>query len=117
MRTGAVSSASSRERHEPSRGDVRAFVASKLALLHSHPEISQAEREEAEATLARAFGPRSREALEKETGPVPGGVGYGMFYTNAFRTAFARGTSFYYEIVCPHPRCELLVRGEQLGHP
>ncbi len=41
-------------------------------------------------------------ALDKETGPIPGGVGYGMFYTNAFRTAFARGTSFYYEIVCPH---------------
>src|SRR5262245_17243129 len=24
-----------------------------------------------------------------------------MFYTSAFRTAFARGTSLYYEIVCP----------------
>ncbi len=99
-RRGEFSKLTRAARTEP--GDVRAFVASKLALLRSHPEISQAEREEAEATLARAFGPRSREALDKETGPVPGGVGYGMFYTNAFRTAFARGTSFYYEIVCPH---------------
>ena len=24
-----------------------------------------------------------------------------MFYTSAFRSAFARGTSLYYEIVCP----------------
>jgi hypothetical protein len=99
-RRGEFSKLTRAARTEP--GDVRAFVASKLALLRSHPEISQAEREEAEATLARAFGPRSREALDKETGPIPGGVGYGMFYTNAFRTAFARGTSFYYEIVCPH---------------
>jgi hypothetical protein len=83
-------------------GDVRAFIASKLSMLRSHPEISLAEREEAEATMARAFGLKSREALDKETGPVPGGVGYGMFYTNPFRAAFARGTSFYYEIVCPH---------------
>ena len=38
-----------------------------------------------------------------ETPPVPGGVGYGMFYTPAFRTNFARGTSLYWRIICPTP--------------
>jgi len=36
-----------------------------------------------------------------ESGPVPGGVGYGLFYENAFKTGFAQGTSLYLDIVCP----------------
>jgi hypothetical protein len=85
------------------RGSDRAFIASKLEMLRTHPGITPTERYEAEAVLAEALGVTSQEALEKKTGPVPGGVGYGMFYTSAFRTAFARGTSLYYEIVCPNP--------------
>lgn len=84
------------------RGSERAFMASKLAMLRTHPGLSQIEREEAKVMMARSLGLKSHAALEKKAAPVPGGVGYGMFYTSAFRTAFARGTSFYYEIVCPH---------------
>ena len=84
------------------RGSERAFFAAKLAMLRTHREISDAERQEAEAMLARTVGAKMYDALAKDTTPIPGGVGYGMFYTSAFRTAFARGTSFYYEIVCPH---------------
>jgi hypothetical protein len=62
--------------------------------------MSKSTRDEAGATLARALGFESLDALARSIGPVPGGVGYGMFYTSAFRAAFARGTSFYYEIVC-----------------
>jgi hypothetical protein len=43
------------------------------------------------------------EAPRAKIGPVPGGVGYGMFYTAPFRGAFAQGTSLYFEIVCPNP--------------
>jgi hypothetical protein len=83
-------------------GSESVFLASKLAMLRTHPGLSQSKRREAEASLVQKLGPRSKEALMKKSGPVPGGVGYGMFYTSAFRTSFARGTSFYYEIVCPH---------------
>jgi hypothetical protein len=86
----------------PERGSERAFLASKLTMLRTHPRISEEERAQGEATLARTFGRKALEAFDKKkTEPVPEGVGYGMFYTSTFRTAFARGTSFYYEIVCP----------------
>ena len=35
--------------------------------------------------------------------PIPGGVGYGPFYEAAFKTAFTRGTSLYWHVVCPTP--------------
>ena len=86
----------------PERGSRQAFLASKLVMLRTHPGITEQERVEGEATLSRTFGTKALLTLDqKKAAPVPGGVGYGMFYTGAFRTAFARGTSFYYEIVCP----------------
>ena len=84
------------------RGSERAFLASKLAMLRTHPGIRDDERLQAEARLAETFGAKAFQAVATKTAPIPGGVGYGMFYTAAFRTAFTRGTSFYYEIVCPH---------------
>jgi hypothetical protein len=33
--------------------------------------------------------------------PIPGGVGYGMFYAQSFLVAFVEGTALYWEIVCP----------------
>jgi len=81
------------------RASERAFLASKLTILHTYPGLTQRERAEGEAMLARVFGTKAK----KKTPPVPGGVGYGMFYTGAFRRAFDRGTSFCYEIVCPNP--------------
>ena len=84
------------------RGSERAFLASKLEMLRSHPGVPKDERVAAEAVLTRALGPKAMQALAKAKGPpVPGGVGYGMFYTPAFRAGFSRGTSLYYEIVCP----------------
>jgi hypothetical protein len=96
------------------RDSERVFLASKLEILRTHPGISEADRVEAENLMARTLGMDGRDALARrlaegagkkgarKTPPVPGGVGYGMFYTNGFRSSFARGTSFYYEIVCPH---------------
>jgi hypothetical protein len=68
-------------------------------MLRTYPGLTQRERAEGEAMLVRVFGTKAK----KKTPPIPGGVGYGMFYTDEFRTAFARGTSFSYEIVCPNP--------------
>jgi len=80
----------------------RMFIAGKLAMLRTHKGMGEAERNQAEQGLASAMGYPTTEALSAQAAPTPGGVGYGMFYTAAFRTAFNRGTSLYYEIVCPH---------------
>jgi hypothetical protein len=82
------------------RGSARAFLASKLAMLLRRPGITEQQRAAGEAMLARKLGTKARAALDKEQ--PGGGVGYGMFYTDDFRAAFARGTSLYYEIVCPN---------------
>lgn len=92
------------------RGSERAFLASKLTMLRTHPGLDETVRLDGEAMLARTFGARNVDDIIKRLGltpkrtiPTPGGVGYGMFYTDGFRTLFARGTSFFYEIVCPTP--------------
>ena len=91
----------------------RVFLASKLEMLRTHPHLNYKDRGEAEARMAHFLGLESREALEqrlaprpsrksaKKSPPVPGGVGYGMFYTDQFRASFSGGTAMYYEIVCP----------------
>lgn len=33
--------------------------------------------------------------------PIPGGVGYGAFYTSDFQSDFTTGTLLYYNIICP----------------
>jgi len=35
--------------------------------------------------------------------PVPGGVGYGLYYSPNFKVAFGSGTSLAFDIVCPTP--------------
>jgi hypothetical protein len=39
----------------------------------------------------------------KRLRPTPGGVGYGMFYTDNFRTDFTHGTGICWDIICPNP--------------
>lgn len=76
----------------------RAFTASKLKLLRTHPFLHPADREAA----ATKFGAQMATLLPfEESGPVPGGVGYGMFYNSAFKTGFATGTAISWEIICP----------------
>lgn len=81
------------------RGSARAFLASKLVMLRTHPGLTEQQTAEGEAMLAHKFGTKARAVLDNQQ--AGGGVGYGMIYTNGFRAAFARGTSLYYEIVCP----------------
>lgn len=89
------------------RGSEQVFLASKLEMLHTHPGLSEADRQQGEALMVERFGSKvldvsaSMKTKKKKNAPIPGGVGYGMFYTTAFRNAFSRGTSLYYEIVCP----------------
>jgi hypothetical protein len=80
-----------------------AFIVSKAKQLRTHPRLDRAQRELAFEELTERIGKaRLEDALAKEKDqPVPGGVGYGPFYTSAFKSGFAQGTSLYFEIVCP----------------
>jgi hypothetical protein len=77
----------------------RAFITSKRRMLLTHPGFDKQVRD----LVAADFEARLARGALAETPPVPGGVGYGMFYTPAFRTNFARGTSLYWRIICPTP--------------
>lgn len=78
----------------------QAFIASKTHLIKTHPTLDLGERDAIIAKLKDGF---KMLLPEKSTGPIPGGVGYGMFYNAPFKTNFATGTAIYYEIVCPNP--------------
>jgi hypothetical protein len=75
-----------------------AFIENKLRIAHTHPGLDIARRNRVVANLAKVLKVRPDAFLKQ---PVPGGVGYGMFYTSSFKTAWGRGTSFAYDIVCP----------------
>ncbi len=77
-----------------------AFVRSKMSIAHTHPGLDLAARDKAVASLVTRLGPKARKLL---TQPVPGGVGYGFFYTTAFKTGWGHGTSFSCDFVCPTP--------------
>jgi hypothetical protein len=81
-----------------------AFVASKAHMIRTHPGLRRSGRARAYAALAERVGYEVAAAAEdRETAPVPGGVGYGLFYTTSFKSAFDGGTSMYFEIACPTP--------------
>jgi hypothetical protein len=79
-----------------------AFLASRAHLIRTDPHFDRPGRASAYAELAHRAG---HELVAKAefggTAPVPGGVGRGFFYTTAFKSGFAQGTSSYFEIVCP----------------
>lgn len=77
-----------------------AFIQSKLRIAYTHPTLTIAERDLAVASLLDRLGPQAGEML---TQPIPGGVGYGFFYTPAFKAAWGLGTSFSCDFVCPSP--------------
>src|SRR5262245_50280918 len=60
------------------RGSARAFLASKLAMLRTRPGITEQQRAEGDAMLARKFGTKAWAALEKQESDTS--VGYGMIY-------------------------------------
>jgi hypothetical protein len=79
-----------------------AFIRNKLRIAHTHPALDRAQREQAVMQLAGLLGVGAKpHALFSQ--PVPGGVGYGIFYNTAFKTGWGHGTSFSDDIVCPTP--------------
>ncbi len=78
----------------------QAFLASKMHIARTHPTLDLTARKAAVADIAGA--PREP-AARTPAGPVPGGVGYGMFYNSSFKANWATGTAIYWEILCPTP--------------
>lgn len=77
----------------------RLFLAGKLHMVRTHPTDSLVSRRRLADMLVRDY-----DIAQLISGaPVPGGVGYGMFYTDAFKTNFATGTAIWFDIVCPNP--------------
>ena len=82
------------------RGFRTAFEQSKMLLAHTQPTTDLKLRDLAVRSVAKSLGGA---AALKITQPVPGGVGYGMFYTDGFKTGWGRGTSFAFDVICPTP--------------
>ena len=77
-----------------------AFVRSKLRMALTHPTFDLQTRDFAAAGLVDRLGMPLERVVQQ---PTPGGVGYGLFYTPAFKTAWGHGTSFSCDFVCPSP--------------
>ena len=77
-----------------------AFEQSKMLMAHTHPVESLSLRNDAVRSVEERLG--SKAAL-KLTQPVPGGVGYGFFYTTAYKVGWGHGTSMAFDVVCPTP--------------
>jgi hypothetical protein len=78
----------------------RAFLASKVLIARTHPTLHLQERATAVAQLVSKAGAAQPES---KSAPVPGGVGYGVFYNPAFKINFSTGTAICWDIVCPNP--------------
>lgn len=76
------------------------FVRHKLLLAHTHPHFDLHSRDLAVKSVVQALGSGASKLLGQ---PIPGGVGYGVFYSSGFKTAWGHGTSFAFDIVCPTP--------------
>jgi hypothetical protein len=74
-----------------------AFIAGKINLAYTHPHASLSLRDAAVASVKQGL------AAPNTAPPVPGGVGYGMFFTAGYKTGWGQGTSICFDIVCPTP--------------
>ncbi|MFJ8440349.1 hypothetical protein [Kitasatospora griseola] len=78
-----------------------AFLAGKVHIVRTHPAMKPLERDIALTELATRVGAPLVKLHERTGAPVPGGVGYGVFYEAPFKTGFGAGTSLYWDVICP----------------
>ena len=76
---------------------VKAFIEAKWDMLRSDPSIDPRLRQ----VVFADFMWRLQHGTEMP--PIPGGNGFGAFYTPGFKTAFTGGTSLYWHPICPTP--------------
>lgn len=75
-----------------------AFIGNRLQIMNSFPGLTSAQREESRAALLGSLG----ESAGAKAQPTPGGVGYGTFYTEAFRQRFNLGARLLFQYFCPN---------------
>jgi hypothetical protein len=96
------------------KAEVRAFLESKRRMIRSHPHLTSAEKARALADVdrieARVESGAPEADADGDTGggdtdegepPLPGGVGFGVFYRPRYRVDFDTGTAAEYTILCP----------------
>lgn len=96
------------------KAELRAFLESKRRMIRSHPHLTSAERNRALANIDRiaagienaspegsADGDGGGGDSADDDPPVPGGVGFGVFYRPAYKADFDTGTAADYRIICP----------------
>lgn len=96
------------------KAELRAFLESKRRMIRSHPHLTSAERARALAKIdrieAKVEGAGTEANSDDDGGggeggddepPLPGGVGFGVFYHPAYKTDFDTGTAAEYTILCP----------------
>jgi hypothetical protein len=76
------------------------FVTNRMRMVAAHPQLNESRRANLLREL-RAELPSGAAGPNLDDLPVPGGVGFGMFYAPAFRSAFQGGTGIYWEVVAP----------------
>lgn len=75
-----------------------AFLRKKLRTAATQTILGDDQRAQAVGQIIQRLGgtlPSSRGA------PAPGGVGYGVFYNDAFKQAWSTGTATSYDLICP----------------
>jgi hypothetical protein len=80
-------------------GTENAFLANKLQILRTHPMAPPERRR----LVQKFLDSLHLETPLTESMPAGGGVGYGMFYDPAFKTAFRTGTGLAWGIVFSDP--------------
>lgn len=96
------------------KAELRAFLESKRRVIRAHPYLTSAEKARALASIDKAEanveGAAAGADSEGDSGggdgadgepPLPGGVGFGVFYRPAYKSAFDTGTAAEYTILCP----------------
>ncbi|HEX6038985.1 hypothetical protein [Longimicrobium sp.] len=96
------------------KAELRAFLESKRRMIRANPHLTSAERAAALANIDQAQAKVERAGTELESEgdaggvdggdddpPLPGGIGFGVFYRSAYKTDFGTGTAAEYTILCP----------------
>jgi hypothetical protein len=77
-----------------------AFLKSKIRTARTHPAFDLTGSDTESRSLTGRLGLPAKEMFAQ---PVPGGIGYGVFYTPAFKTGWGDGTALSCGFVCPTP--------------
>lgn len=113
VRDARAEFASASRRHRLPKDSLHAFLENKREIIRSHARLTASEKARALAEIDRmehgeSGSPEEGSASDgggseggEDEPPLPGGVGFGVFYDGAFKMDFESGTAVEYSILCP----------------